>query len=195
PIVRQLLAHDEDAGDIHQPLLLWWAIEAKCATDPGGVLALFHDSVVWRTRIAEETILTRLMRRFAAAGSQKDLRVCTELFRMAPERKHGLVLLKGFEEAYQGRSSAGLPPELLEEIAKLGGGSIAFAVRQGKAEAVARAFALAKNGKTPLSQREELVGALGEVNQPAAVPVLLDLLTAKEPDSLRRAALTALQAY
>src|SRR5262249_40187099 len=63
------------------------------------------------------------------------------------------------------------------------------------AEAVARAFALAKNGKTPLSQREELVGALGEVNQPAAVPVLLDLLTAKEPDSLRRAALTPLQAY
>ena len=29
--------------DIHMPLLLWWAIEAKVATDPEAVLALFED--------------------------------------------------------------------------------------------------------------------------------------------------------
>ena len=34
PIVRALLAHSEDADDIHMPLLLWWALEAKVATDP-----------------------------------------------------------------------------------------------------------------------------------------------------------------
>ena len=40
---RGLLAHDEDASDIHMPLLLWWAIEAKVATDPEAVLALFRE--------------------------------------------------------------------------------------------------------------------------------------------------------
>src|SRR5262249_10668434 len=30
PIVRALLARDEDASDIHLPLLLWWALESKC---------------------------------------------------------------------------------------------------------------------------------------------------------------------
>ncbi|MCW5558040.1 MAG: ThuA domain-containing protein, partial [Verrucomicrobiae bacterium] len=41
PIVKALLAHDADAGDPRQPLLLWWAIEDKCGTDRDAVLALF----------------------------------------------------------------------------------------------------------------------------------------------------------
>src|SRR5207302_2039321 len=40
PIVKELLGHDEDAVDVHIPLLLWWAIESKCATDADRVLAL-----------------------------------------------------------------------------------------------------------------------------------------------------------
>jgi putative membrane-bound dehydrogenase-like protein len=195
PIVRRLLARDEDAGDIHQPLLLWWALEANCAKDQHRVLELFHDTTLWRTRLTAQTILTRLMRRFAAAGTQKDLHACVELFRLAPEKKDGLIVLKGFEEAFKGRSSAGLPQELLEEIAKLGGGSVAFAVRQGQKEAVTKALALVRDSDTPLNQREELVAVLGEAKQPTAVPVLLDIVAGKAPDSLRRSALAALQAY
>ncbi len=195
PIVRQLLGHDEDAGDIHQPLLLWWALESKCEKDRAAVLELFHDSTVWRGKLVEETILPRLMRRFAAAGSQNDLHTCVELFHLAPEKKQGLILLKGFEEAFKGRSSAGLPADLLEEIAKLGGGSIAFAVRQGKPEAVAKALALVQNVKTPTAQRDELVVILGEARQTSAVPILLGIAQGKEVDSLRKTALTALQAY
>jgi putative membrane-bound dehydrogenase-like protein len=195
PVVRQLLDHEEDAGDIHQPLLLWWAIEAKCEKERASLLEMFRDSTVWRGKLTEDTILPRLMRRFAAAGSQKDLHTCVELFRLAPEKKHGLALLKGFEEAFKGRSSAGLPAELLEEIAKLGGGSVAFAVRLGKAEAVSKALALLRDARAPLAQREELAAILGEIKQPASVEVLLGIVTGKEPDSLRKTALTALQAY
>jgi putative heme-binding domain-containing protein len=195
PIVQALLQHDEDAGDIHVPLLLWWAIEAKCANDRAAVLDLFRESNLWRTRIAEETILSRLMKRFALAGAQKDYRTCTELFRLAPERKHGEILLKGFEEAFKGRSIAGLPRELLDEIAKLGGGSVAFGVRQGKAEAVAKALAAVENPKTPVPQRVELIELFGEANQPKSVPTLLAALAPQEPAPVRKAALGALQAY
>ena len=132
PIVQGLLMRDEDAGDIHVPLLLWWAIEVHCGKDRDKVLDVFRESSLWRAKIVEETILPRLIKRFAMAGTQKDYQACVELFRLAPEKKHGQNLLKGFEEAFKGRSIAGLPDELLAEIAKLGGGSIAFGVRQGK---------------------------------------------------------------
>ena len=194
PIVRNLLDHDEDQADIHVPLLLWWALESKCGSDREAVLELFRDSRLWTKKLVEETILPRLMKRFALAGSRKDLEACVRLLRLAPEKKHGRILVKGFEEAFQGRSIAGLPQELLEEIAKLGGGSIPFGVRLGRPEALAEALALVQNSKTAKAQREEIIAILGEAQQAAAVPILLDLLGGKESD-LHKAALSALQAF
>jgi putative heme-binding domain-containing protein len=195
PIVRALLMHDEDAADIHVPLLLWWAVEKNCAKDRDAVLDLFRDSTLWTTKLAEQTILPRLMKRFALAGTQKDYHTCTELFRLAPEKKHGEIMLKGFEEAFKGRSIAGLPPELLAEIGKLGGGSLAFAVRQGKDDAVAKALDLVMNPKAPADARLELIDILGEAKQAKSVPVLLELLARKENETIHKAALGALQAY
>lgn len=195
PIVRSLISRDEDAGDIHIPLLLWWAIEANCAKDRDAVVDMWRDSTLWSGKLAEGTILPRLMKRFAMAGTQKDLQTCTEFFRLAPEKKHGQILLKGFEEAFKGRSSAGLPPDLLAEIGKLGGGSVAFGVRQGKEEAIGKALAVVQNPKAPAAERVELIEILGEAKQPRCVPVLLALLAAKESDTITKTALTALQSY
>src|SRR4029077_7296884 len=49
PIVAGLLARGGDVRDIHVPLLLWWAIEAKLATDADteAVLAMFQDHATW----------------------------------------------------------------------------------------------------------------------------------------------------
>jgi putative heme-binding domain-containing protein len=195
PVVQKLLMRDEDAGDIHVPLLLWWAIEVHCGKDRDKVLDIFRESSLWRAKIVEETILPRVIKRFATAGTQKDYQACIELFRLAPEKKHGQILLKGFEEAFKGRSIAGLPDELLVQIAKLGGGSIAFGVRQGKTEAVDKALVLIASPQTPLLERVELIEVLGEAKQPRCVPPLLVLLSTKEPHVLHKAALGALQTY
>ncbi len=195
PVVQSLLMRDEDAADIHVPLLLWWAIEAHCEKDRDKVLDMFRESTLWRAKIAEETILSRLMKRYAMAGSQKDYQTCVELFRLAPEKKHGAILLKGFEEAFKGRSIAGLPNELLNEIANLGGGSIAFGVRQGKDDAIAKALAMIQNPKTPLVDRVELIDIFGESKQPRCVEPLLALLSNKESDAIQKATLGSLQAY
>src|SRR5207237_384748 len=122
PIVRGLLHRDEDASDIHVPLLLWWAVEAHCEKDRAAVLDVLSDTPLWQARLVEDTLLPRLVKRFAMAGSQKDLRTCVELFRLSPDHKHGLILLKSFEEAFKGRSAIGLPAELIDEVGKLGGG-------------------------------------------------------------------------
>lgn len=195
PVVQNLLMRDEDAGDIHMPLLLWWAIEVHCAKDRDKVLDLFRESSIWRAKIVEEAILSRLMKRFAMAGSQRDYQTCVDLFKLAPEAKHGKILLKGFEEAFKGRSSAGLPNELLAEIEKLGGGSIAFGVRQGKKEALAKALALIENPKAPAPERLELIEIFGEAKQPRCVEPLLTILAGDDSIVLKKAALGSLQAY
>jgi putative heme-binding domain-containing protein len=195
PIVKGLLARDEDVSDIHLPLLLWWSIESKCEKNRDQVLDLFRDPSLWRTKIAEQVILPRLMKRFAMAGSQKDYETCIDLFRLAPGKKQGKLLLKAFEEAFKGRSIAGLPNELLAEITRLGGGSIAFGVRQGQADAVAKGLDLIRNPKTPVPERVELIESFGEAKQPNCVAPLLKILQAKEQEPLQLAALGALQAY
>src|SRR5205823_470917 len=194
-VVFSLLQHDEDAADIHVPLLLWWAIEAHCEKDRDKVLDIFRESPLWNAKLVQETILPRLMKRFAMAGTQMDYRTCIELFRLAPERKHGLILLKGFEEAFKGKSAIGLPAELIAEVAKLGGGSVAFGVRQGTPEAIAKALALSADPKRPLGERIELIDVLGESHPAGCIPGLLKLLADSEPEPIRRASLGALLSY
>jgi putative heme-binding domain-containing protein len=195
PVVAALLRRDEDATDPHLPLLLWWAIEAKCEKHRDAVLGLFADKELWKTRIATETVLPRLMRRFAAAGSSADFAACTRLFRIAPARDSGLLLMKGFEEAFKGRGIGGLPQDLLQETARLGGGSVALGVRQGRPEAVDAALNTLSNPKAKPEERLECVEVFGEVRQPRSVPALLAIVRGKSPDALKRSALTALQQY
>jgi putative heme-binding domain-containing protein len=195
PIVASLLAYDEDAADIHLPLLLWWALEVHCAKDRDKVLDLFRESSLWRTKIVEETILPRLMKRFALAGAQKDYQSCALLFRLAPENKQGRILLKAFEESFKGQSIVGLPDELLLEIAKLGGGSVAFGIRQGKDDAIDKALALIRDPKAASAQRIELIEIIGEAKQPRCVGPLLALLRATPQAAIQKAILGALQSY
>src|SRR6185437_5513197 len=99
PIVHELLGRDEDADDIHIPLLLWWAIESKCATDADAVLGLFADKKLWTGAIVRQHITERLMRRFAQAGSRKELLQCARLLDLAPGQEDIKRLMAGFEQA------------------------------------------------------------------------------------------------
>ena len=195
PIVRNLLANKEDAADPYMPLLIWWALESKTASDRDAVLQLFRDRSVWSMPIAEQAILERLARRYAQSGTRKDLLTCARLFKLAPDAAHGKQLLKGFEQAFKGRSLAVLPDELIRAIDKLGGGSLILQVRQGKPQAVRKALKIIANRKAKPAERLEYVRTFGEVRQPRCVPVLLDLLRASRDNPLRMAALSALMSY
>ncbi|HWB09501.1 MAG TPA: PVC-type heme-binding CxxCH protein [Pirellulales bacterium] len=195
PIVRGLLAHDEDLDDVHLPLLLWWAIEAKAESDRDAVVGLFNDPAVWQRPLVTRHLLHRLMRRYAATGSRKDLVTCAKLLNLAPSDEERKTLMRGFEEAFQGRSLTGLPDELVDAMTRFGGQSLTLALRQGKAEAVSQALALIADDKTDASQRLQYVQIFGEVRQPQAVPVLLKLLQSTSDDGLRVAALAALARY
>jgi putative membrane-bound dehydrogenase-like protein len=195
PIVRALVARDEDADDIHVPLLLWWALEAKAAGEREAVLALFDDPALWQRPMVRTHLLHRLMRRYAAGQSRVDLLTCARLFRMAPDADRAKDLLRGFEEAFQGRSLAAVPEELAVELAKVGGQSVVLGLRQGRPEAISQALAVIGDPSADKDQALLYVAILGEVRTPQAVPALLGVVARSSDEALRMAALAALSAY
>jgi putative heme-binding domain-containing protein len=195
PIVKNLVRHDEDAQDIHLPLLVWWVIEAKADTDRPAVLALLQDSSLWDEPLVREHLLHRLMRRYAMAGTRKDLQTCAALLKLSPSDDHSKLLLRGFEEAYQGRAMTNLPDELVEAMARLGGQSLVFGLRQGKPEAVAKALKIIADPKADAGERLQYVQILGEARQPQATDVLARVAVDSSDDGLKMAALGALQGY
>jgi putative heme-binding domain-containing protein len=195
PVVRGLLRRDEDTADIHLPLLLWWAIESKCDSDREAVLALFADSTLWDTVLVREHILERLMRRFAAAGTRKDLLTCARLLEMAPRPEHAKKLMAGLEKAFEGRALGALPQPLVAALASAGGGSLALQLRLGDGSAVDKALAIIADDKAKPQDRALYVQICGEINLPRCVSVLLSVVEKAKDDSLRGAALAALQSY
>src|SRR5262249_6444312 len=153
PIVRQLMKRDEDTGDIYQPLLLWWAIESWSESDRDKVIALFEDPALWRHSLVRDHLLHRVMRRYAQSGTRKDLLTCAKLLTHAPDAAGAKALVRGFEEAYQGRALGGLPEDLTEALAKFGGDSVPLGVRQNRPEAVAKALAVVGNDAADGSER------------------------------------------
>ncbi len=194
-VVRSLLTRDADATDARQPLMLWWAIEDKVATDPDAVLDLFADRELWRAPLVEQHLLSRLMRRFASSGRREDLQRCARLFERSPGLAQTTRLTQGFEEAYQGRPLTGLPDTLMTAMERAGGESLLLAARRGRPQAVAQALEAITNPATPKNRRLQLIQIFGELQTPAATPVLLAVARDEKIPELRVAALGALQLY
>jgi putative membrane-bound dehydrogenase-like protein len=195
PIVRALLARGEDEQDIHIPLLLWWALESKIASDPELMLAIFSEPKAWNLPIVKATVTERLMRRFAAAGTRQDLSRCARLLTLAPGPDHVKRLMTGLESAYAGRSLAGMPPELIDALARFGEESIALGLRRGKPQALSDALHALTDPRGDRAKQLELLQILGEVRPQGAVPSILRLVCESSDNALQSAALNALSGY
>lgn len=194
-IVGRLIERSEDVDDIHLPLLIWWAMEARAESDRDAVLDVLKAPTSWQLPIVRKHLLGRLMRRYASTGARRDLLTCAQLLQRAPNEEAGKLLMAGFEEAYQGRSLAGLPTELVSAISKAGGASLPLRLRQGDAAALDETLRVVPDEKANAALRRQLVEVLGQVPQARAVDVLLVLAGGAKDEALRAAALTSLQSY
>lgn len=194
-IVRAMLRHDADAADPRLPLLLWWAIESKAASDRDAVLALFAESPLWDTALVKAHLLDRIMRRYAQAGTRQDLLTCAKLLDMAPSDEHAKILASGFETAFKGRAVSGLPKELVEALTKRHVASLALRLRQGEPGALTEGLRLAGDAKGAKDARVEVLSILGDIKAPESVPVLLQVLETAPEQPLQKAALASLQAF
>jgi putative heme-binding domain-containing protein len=194
-IVKNLAGRSEDVGDIHIPLLLWWAIEAKADASREEVLKLFADKAFWDQPMVAQHLSEKLMRRYAATGNRKDLLACAKLLELAPTKEHAGKLMAGLESAYEGRSLANLPAELVTAMTKAGATSPTLKLRQGDAAAVVDALKLISDEKADVTKRQQFIQIFGTIQQPTSVPVLLKLAKESRNDALRSAALASLQSY
>jgi putative membrane-bound dehydrogenase-like protein len=92
PIVRTLLERNLDGRDPHLPLLLWWAVEQHAVSARVQVLKAFATGDAWRRPLVRDTILERLMRRYAAEGGTAGYMACARLLAAAPVAQRGRML-------------------------------------------------------------------------------------------------------
>lgn len=195
-IVNALARRTEDATDNRMPLLLWWAMESKCEDHRDDVIHLFADPTFWQSPLVTTHLLDRTARRFAQAGTRRDLLTCARLFELSPSVAQSRRLMTGFEAAYKGRSLAGLPDALVQAMARHGVGSPAFALRQGDPRAVKKAIQIVADETAPRSERIEFLGVMSEVKVPGALPALSRAYRGVyQDDALRKAILSTFQSY
>ncbi|MGK0237589.1 MAG: putative membrane-bound dehydrogenase-like protein [Candidatus Pelagisphaera sp.] len=193
-IIESLLKRDQDANDPYIPMMVWWALEKACGSDPELVLEMFSDQDLFDRPMVLEPMLGFTMRRFASDGRRDSLKTCAALLALAPDNASKQALIAGFEEAFRGRSMQGLPDELIAELAKSGGGSLALRIRQGEGAAMEKASKMLKANAASEEERRRVIEALGEVAEPSMLNVLLNQLKGSDEATLM-VTLSALQSY
>jgi len=201
PIVQILLRREEDFEDLHIPLLLWWAIEAKTISDREAVVQMFSDPNFWEVPMVDEYVLERIMQRYAMDGSEENLAMCAKLLKLAPGKEQKQKLMVGLLEAFRGQKITDLPAELSKELAEyqkgLGESDLALALRLGNKNAIDRALKMIVDPKANRPTRLLYVEILGQIKHPGAVRPLTSLLSLNGAGthSLKRVALQSLMNF
>jgi len=157
---------------------------------------LFTDPAFWNYAIVDGVLVERLMRRFAAEGTQQGFLYCARLLQMAPGLKAKQTLMRGFSSAVKGLQLGVFPKSLEVEMKKnpemL---SIALMVRMQIQGAVESALIALENSTLKEPERIELISTLGEVLPPQAKSVLVNLIKGESADKVKAAAVGALRGY
>ncbi len=195
-IAGEISRRDNFKDDPHLPLMVWWILEQHAISSPDDVLKLFSEPDFWRHGIVNGYLVERLMRRFAAEGTQQGFLYCARLLQMAPHLKAKQLLMKGFAEAVKGVQLGVLPNALEVELKKTPELlSIALMLRMRIDGAAQSALSSLGNSKLQEAERIELISTLGEVLPPQAKPALLKVLDGKFTDKVKAAAIGALRGY
>lgn len=200
PLIRALLMTGADHLDAHNPLLIWWALENKSTSNREGILDLFREKALWTRPVVQQTILERLMQRYVMEGGASNLESATALLNLAPSAKLAQPLLIGLEEGLRGRELTELSEELLQLVKKysasLGESSLNLAIRNQELQAVREALQIISNPEADRIQRLSYIRTFGEIHQPEAIPVLLDVISSQHSTgAIRQAALLSLRRY
>lgn len=145
PVIRELLLRGEDAKDLHIPLLLWWAIEDKAASDRELVVELLKDPAVWKAPIFREHIASRIGQRYSAERGEsyytfsgdylgvysewktkfdpkvahRNLETSARLLEVASADTDAEILVKGMDDGIQRETLKTVPPALESQITRL----------------------------------------------------------------------------
>ena len=84
PVIQALVQRSEDADDPLIPLLLWWAVEQHAVEARDAIVAALTDAQTRKLPLVHDTILPRLMRRYAAEATEPGYLACAKLLDAVP---------------------------------------------------------------------------------------------------------------
>ncbi|HEV3262932.1 MAG TPA: PVC-type heme-binding CxxCH protein, partial [Gemmataceae bacterium] len=109
PIVQRILLRNLDGHDAYLPMLLWWAVEQHAVAARGRVLALFASGAAWKAPLIREVILGRLMRRYAAEGTEIGYTACARLLASASSTEARGRMLAALDQGLRDRPAGASP--------------------------------------------------------------------------------------
>ncbi len=207
PMINANINRDVDNDDPYLPLLWWWAVERHSVSGREEVMRRFVRPSLWKSRLGRETLLPRLIRRYAAEGNQAGLDAVVQLLKAAPDDAARDTLwspvLQGWREVPRGVSSA----DYQNLARECGLSNLAHArwlakpddstlLQLGLALGDREPFDVAIRGaldpQVDSGRRITLLGIVSEVADVSLVEPLLKLVASDEPEVVRIAALRAL---
>lgn len=197
-ILCALLLRDDDADDLHLPLMIWWGLEQHVQHWTALRQAL-QTPAVWQSAMMRQHIAGRLIQRLATAGRSEDLLRCAELIQMVDDPESKKNMLVGLLRAFEGRALPALPLELQaamdEYQGSLGRRGLLVGLRQGSQESQREGLLALASESEELALRLQIAKILSEQRIAEAQSVLMAIACGHSEPSLQRAALVGLRHY
>lgn len=198
-VIDGLTQHDGDLEDPHQPLIVWWALEAHAEADRAGIEAWLANPAVWARPLVRETLLERLMKRYAIAGGPENFASAAALLEKAPDEPARTKLIEALQSAFEGVTMPSLPESLsraLQDYSRsLGDSGLVLRLRSGEPGALDEARKAVLDPKLPTGVRTELIRQLAESGEKSVIDPLLKILSLNQEHALKRVALQTLARF
>lgn len=85
PVINANINRDADGADPFIPLMWWWAVEAHAETGREEVMKRFLRPSAWKSALFRETLLPRLVRRYASGAKPGNIQSASLLIASAPD--------------------------------------------------------------------------------------------------------------
>lgn len=200
-IVRGICKQDLDLDDPQIPLLLWWAIEQLAISDMEEVAAFFADDSLRQSKLANQVLLPKIMRRWVAENSDSGFAATATLWLDSTRQEDRGKLLESVAEGLPISKIDQRAAPLKEAVAGEWADSctdpqlIGVLSRLGHEAAIERARNLIKDNSLDLALRLAMIDLLGSLNDRESLPQFLDLVDDAESDELSAAAIRALARF
>ncbi len=199
PLLQALARREPSLADKRLPLMVWWGVEAHAETGRERLWDWFRKKETWSFPLFRDTLSQRLMRRYAMAGSEKNLQSCADLLEAAPDKAAAKLLLTGLQLTFQGTEIPPLPERLsrrMDSLAKqVGENELLLQVLRGNEHALNQAAAMVANPSADLLARLKLAKAFGSIGRPEVVAPLLKNLGGRQENAVKRVSLLSLAHY
>ena len=208
PIINANINRDIDNDDPRLPLLWWWAVERHSVDGRDEVLRRFLRPSIWKSKLGRETLLVRLIRRYAAEGSPAGLDSVVQLLKAAPDDTARSSLwppvLQGWQERPAETNDKAESTEFQEfsrmvlaawQAQPTDSTLLKLGIAVGLREPLDAARRVAFDRTVEAAQRVTLLDMLAATINPALIEPTLQVVLTDEAETVRSAALRILARF